>query len=72
MILLLKIKVWYYEKNISSNLLEQSPTNNSLNQVVQQLNWVDYYGELENGTYRIVKSVGSNNISVYSNEFTIK
>lgn len=44
----------------------------SNNQVIQQLNWVDYYGELENGTYRIVKSVGSNNIDVYSNEFTIK
>lgn len=44
------------------------------NQLKQKINWERFYGELEKGTYRIVKPQWSNNeyIDLYSNEFEIK
>ena len=44
------------------------------NQLKQKINWERFYGELEKGTYRIVKTQWSNNeyIDLYSNEFEIK
>ena len=42
-------------------------------ELVLKTNYGDYYGPLENGTYRIVKTVYNNkNIDIYSNEFIIK
>ena len=42
------------------------------NQLKQKINWVNLYGELEKGTYRIVKPVYDNGyIDLYSNEFQI-
>lgn len=47
---------------------------NEDNQLTQKLNIAEYYGELENGIYRIVKLVTDNGgyIDIYSNEFEIK
>ena len=46
---------------------------NEDNQLIQILDIAKYYGELENGTYRIVKPVYDNGyIDIYSNEFEIK
>lgn len=43
------------------------------NQLKMKVNYGDYYGELENGIYRIVKPVYDNGyIDLYSNEFEIK
>ena len=44
------------------------------NQLKQKINWERFYGELEKGTYRIVKPQWNNNeyIDLYSNEFEIK
>lgn len=43
------------------------------NQIREKLNIEKYYGKLNNGTYRIVKTVYDNgNIDIYSNEFEIK
>lgn len=46
---------------------------NENNQLTQKLNIAEYYGELEKGTYRIVKPVYDKGyIDIYSNEFEIK
>ena len=46
---------------------------NENNQLTQKLDILKYYGELESGTYRIVKPVYDNGyIDIYSNEFEIK
>ena len=47
---------------------------NEDNQLKQKVNWEYIYGELDAGTYRIVKSVysGEEYIDLYSNEFEIK
>ena len=46
---------------------------NDDNQLTQKLNIKEYYGELSNGTYRIVKRVYDNGyVSIYSDEFEIK
>lgn len=46
---------------------------NKDNQLTQKLDIEKYYGKLNNGTYRIVKSVyDSQYIDIYSNEFEIK
>lgn len=44
------------------------------NQITFKINWENNYGELEDGIYRIVKTVYDNNnyIKLYSNEFEIK
>lgn len=43
------------------------------NQLIQKVQYGDYYGSLENGTYRIEKRVYDNGyVSLYSNEFEIK
>lgn len=46
------------------------------NQITFNINWNSYYGELENGIYRIVKPVYDINndeyINIYSNEFEIE
>ncbi len=43
------------------------------NQYIQKINWSYYYGELENGKYRIVKPFNINkDINLYSDEFEIK
>ena len=50
------------------NLLLYVP--NKDNQIKQKLDIEKYYGTLENGIYRIVKTVGD--VDIYSNEFDIK
>ena len=46
---------------------------NENNQIKQKLNIEKYYGELEKGTYRVVKKVYDKGyIDIYSNEFEIK
>ena len=47
---------------------------NEDNQLKQKVNWEYIYGELDAGTYRIVKPVysGEEYIDLYSNEFEIK
>jgi len=46
---------------------------NEDNQLTQKLNIKEYYGELSNGIYRIVKQVYDNGyVSIYSDEFEIK
>ena len=45
------------------------------NQLQLQIDFENYYGALESGTYRIVKpvyNVGYFLVDLYSNEFTIK
>lgn len=43
------------------------------NQLKQKINWKKFYGELEKGTYRIVKPIYNNGyIDLYSDEFEIK
>lgn len=45
---------------------------NKNNQLTQKIEWTNYYGELSNGTYRIVKQVYDNKyIDLFSNEFEI-
>lgn len=42
------------------------------NQLTLKINWTNYYGELSNGTYRIVKQVYDGKyINLYSNEFKV-
>lgn len=42
------------------------------NQLTLKIDWTNYYGELSNGTYRIVKKVYNGKyIDLYSNEFEI-
>lgn len=41
------------------------------NQIKMKVNYSNYYGKLEKGTYRIVKTV-YDEIDFYSNEFEIK
>ena len=42
------------------------------NQLIQKIDWTDYYGELSIGKYRIIKQVYDNGyISLYSDEFEI-
>lgn len=42
------------------------------NQLTLKINWTNYYGELSNGTYRIVKQVYDGKyIDLYSNEFEV-
>jgi len=46
---------------------------NEDNQIKQKLDIEKYYGILENGTYRVVKTVYDNGyVDIYSNEFEIK
>ena len=43
------------------------------NQLKQKINWKEFYGELEKGTYRIVKPIYLNEyVDLYSDEFEIK
>lgn len=43
------------------------------NQLKQKINWKTFYGELEKGTYRIVKPIYLNEyVDLYSDEFEIK
>lgn len=43
------------------------------NQIVLEIDWSQYYGQLSNGTYRIVKNIFDENkyIDIYSEEFEI-
>lgn len=43
------------------------------NQLKQKIDWKEFYGELDKGTYRIVKPIYNNGyIDLYSDEFEIK
>lgn len=55
---------------IFNDILHKVDTNN---QIKMKINYGKYYGALENGSYRIVKTVYNNEeIDLYSNEFEIK
>ncbi|MFR0822558.1 MAG: immunoglobulin-like domain-containing protein [Clostridia bacterium] len=55
---------------IFNEILHKVDTNN---QIKMKINYGKYYGALENGSYRIVKTVYNNEeIDLYSNEFEIK
>lgn len=44
------------------------------NQITIEINWIPYYGTLENGTYRIVKEIFDEShgyVDIFSNEFEI-
>lgn len=47
---------------------------NDNNEIFFEINWINDYGELPNGIYRIVKTVNDDNtnIKIYSNEFEIQ
>jgi flagellar basal body-associated protein FliL len=66
---------WYRIDSISDDLswitIAYNPDKNG--QITQKLDIENYYGKLDNGTYRIVKTVYDNGyIDLYSNEFEIK
>lgn len=66
---------WEDLKYVSDDLswIEIAYELNKNNQLTQKLDIEKYYGELPNGTYRIVKQVYDNEyIDIYSNEFEIK
>ena len=66
---------WKDLKYISDDLtwIEIAYVPNKDNQMKQKLDIEKYYGILENGTYRVVKSVYDKGyIEIYSNEFEIK
>lgn len=72
------------QKKINSNWEEMTPINdlnfislgynlNENNELIMEIDYEKYYGSLENGIYRIVKTVYDNKyIDLYSNEFEIK
>lgn len=59
-------------KNVIVNSVNYNVDEN--NQITYRINWNEYYGTLEKGIYRIVKSVSDNdtNINIYSDEFEIQ
>lgn len=66
---------WKDLEYISDNLawIDIAYALNEDNQITQNLDIAKFYGELENGTYRIVKPVYDKGyIDIYSNEFEIK
>ena len=66
---------WQNLKYIDDNLswIDIAYTLNKDNQLKLKLNIEKYYGQLDKGTYRVVKSVYDKGyIDIYSNEFEIK
>lgn len=66
---------WQNLKYIDDNLswIDIAYTLDKDNQLKQMLNIEKYYGQLDKGTYRVVKSVYDKGyIDIYSNEFEIK
>lgn len=72
------------QKKINNNWEDMTPINeliftalghnlNEKNELIMKIDYKKYYGLLENGIYRIVKTVYDNKyIDLYSNEFEIK
>lgn len=72
------------QKKINNNWEDMTPINeliftalghnsNENNELIMEIDYKKYYGLLENGIYRIVKTVYDNKyIDLYSNEFEIK
>ena len=66
---------WQNLKYIDDNLswIDIAYTLNKDNQLKQKLNIEKYYGQLDKGVYRVIKSVYDKEyIEIYSNEFEIK
>lgn len=61
----------YISDEIIWNALAYVPNDN--NQLILKINIERYYGKLDKGTYRVVKTVYDNgDVDIYSNEFEIK